>query len=297
MRNFRILESQLERFDNDRELHFKLAALHTFYNSLSLYEKGFYVPSIQQAVTTVDMCLKLRLWKKYRIYYTDIHNLPWERILEWFPEKERFGAVLANLREVKELHDAFGDYMEIVEDDPSLLAATSPREDSPPAFQDYMLKEKANYQQLMDACERVLRLVDSALPVILDFSEPSALELETTPRLYIEALNARDYEKLMSLFTDDSVVEAPEGRFAGIQEVRKFYEEVLPERYSELRLLAIEITATPGGAKVKGTIKGRTTRGRWFANVKFEDRFQLADGKIRGLVVGPDLEALGMLES
>src|SRR3989338_6315996 len=72
-----------------REDSYKRAVLHTYDAAIHLYNDGYYPAAIQSAHSCADMAVKLYLWKKHLVNYTDYHNLPMVRILNWMPKAEQ----------------------------------------------------------------------------------------------------------------------------------------------------------------------------------------------------------------
>lgn len=161
-----------------REDSYKRAVLHTYDAAIHLHNGGYYAAAIQNMHWCADMAVKLYLWKKHLVNYTDYHNLPMVRILNWIPQKqnleteeekntkEKVEQAIAQLRELHEIYEQFGDYMEMVEEYPEHLSGTEKND-----LFDEEYKNTKNNLDIEVAAKKGIFLLDSALLVLLDFQK------------------------------------------------------------------------------------------------------------------------------
>jgi ketosteroid isomerase-like protein len=101
-----------------------------------------------------------------------------------------------------------------------------------------------------------------------------ALEPEDLSRLFVERVNARDVEGLVTLYEADAVLATPGGCVVrGESEIRRFYAELTAsrprfppgEQHPALRLgeLALTSTLLPGGAGATAEVARRQPDGSW----------------------------------
>lgn len=145
-----------------REDSYKKAVLHSYNAAVHLYNDGYYTAAIQNVHWCADMAVKLFLWKKHLANYSDYHNLPMHRILNWFPN-ETMQETITNLRKLHEIYEEFGDYMEMVEDNPEHLFSTEK--------QSIFQEKTKNILEIKDAAKRAILLIDKSLSVLLDFEK------------------------------------------------------------------------------------------------------------------------------
>ncbi len=150
-----------------REDSYKKAVLHSYNAAIHLYTDGYYTASVQNCHWCADMAVKLYLWKKHLVNYTDYHNLPMVRILNWIPQKERIKIVIANLRQLHELFEQFGNYMEMVEEYPEHLFGAE-KEDLFGQLSDVQ-KKPEELEKIKEGAKKAVLLIDEALVVLLDF--------------------------------------------------------------------------------------------------------------------------------
>lgn len=149
-----------------REDSYKKAVLHSYNAAVHLYLDGYYPASVQNAHWCADMAVKLYLWKKHLVNYTDYHNLPMVRILNWMPKQEEMKQVLVDLRELHHLYEQFGDYMEMVEEYPGHLFGTEKIT--------LFSEQEANGQEkqkIQAGAKNALLLLDRNLPRLLNFDK------------------------------------------------------------------------------------------------------------------------------
>lgn len=107
-----------------REDSYKKAVMHSYNAAIHLFNEGYYPAAIQNIHICADMAVKLFLWKKHLVNYTDYHNLPMVRMLHWLPQQEEMKQTITDLRRLHQLYEQFGDYMEMVEEYPEHLFST-----------------------------------------------------------------------------------------------------------------------------------------------------------------------------
>lgn len=149
-----------------REDSYKKAVLHSYNAAVHLYNDGYYTAAVQNAHWCADMAVKLFLWKKHLVNYTDYHNLPMSRILNWMPQEEKnqqLQKTIAALKELAALYEQFGNYGEMVEEHPEHLFSIEKQD---------LFQEKAkNLPEIKEAAKKAVLLIDSALPVLLNFEK------------------------------------------------------------------------------------------------------------------------------
>lgn len=145
-----------------REDSYKKAVLHSYNAAVHLYLDGYYPASVQNAHSCADMAVKLFLWKKHLVNYTDYHNLPMVRILNWMPKQDEMKQTLADLRELHSLYEQFGDYREMVEEYPGHLFG-APKQD--------LFQENIDVKRIQEGAKKALLLLDTNLPHLLDFDK------------------------------------------------------------------------------------------------------------------------------
>ncbi|MBI5073293.1 hypothetical protein HZA99_05745 [Candidatus Woesearchaeota archaeon] len=162
-----------------REDSYKRAVLHTYDAAIHLYNDGYYPAANQNCHWCADMAVKLYLWKKHLVNYTDYHNLPMARILNWMPQKEKaeteeekitaekIKQAIVLLRELHELYEQFGDYMEMVEEYPEHLFGTAKND----LFDEKIKPKNKEINKIQQAARKAILLIDTALPVLLDFEK------------------------------------------------------------------------------------------------------------------------------
>ena len=153
-----------------REDSYKRAVLHTYDAAIHLYNDGYYPAAVQSAHWCADMAVKLYLWKKHLVNYTDYHNLPMVRILNWMPTPKNEGAekmqqTIDALKELHNLYEQFADYMEMVEDYPEHLFGT----EKETFFSQLEKKNQDSLLKIQAAARKAISLIDNALPILLDF--------------------------------------------------------------------------------------------------------------------------------
>ena len=144
-----------------REDSYKRAVLHSYNAAIHLYLDGYYPAAVQNAHWCADMAVKLFLWKRHLVNYTDYHNLPMVRILNWMPKQEEMKQTIDHLRELHSLYDQFGDYMEMVEEYPEHLFGT--------AKTDLFVEKIENIPAIKEGAKKAISLLDTSLPQLLDF--------------------------------------------------------------------------------------------------------------------------------
>ena len=149
-----------------REDSYKRAVLHSYNAAVHLYLDGYYPAAVQNAHWCADMAVKLFLWKKHLVNYTDYHNLPMVRILNWMPKQEEMKQTIDNLRELHSLYEQFGDYMEMVEEYPQHLFGTEK--------QDLFVEKIENVPAIKEGARKAILLLDISLPHLLDFEQKNA---------------------------------------------------------------------------------------------------------------------------
>ena len=145
-----------------REDSYKKAVLHSYNAAIHLYLDGYYPAAVQNAHWCADMAVKLYLWKKHLVNYTDYHNLPMVRILNWMPKQDEVKQIIDNLRELHSLYEQFGDYMEMVEEYPDHLFGTVKKD---------LFQEDVDIKNIQDGAKKALILLDTSLPQLLDFDK------------------------------------------------------------------------------------------------------------------------------
>lgn len=150
------------KFVNEiREDSYKRAVLHTYNAAIHLYNDGYYPAAVQNCHWCADMAVKLYLWKKHLVNYTDYHNLPMARILNWIPKQEAMNETIEQLKQLHELYEQFGDYMEMVEEYPEHLFSTEK--------QDLFQEKNEKIKEIQQGAHKAVLLIDSALLKLLDF--------------------------------------------------------------------------------------------------------------------------------
>jgi hypothetical protein len=153
----------LKLVNEKQEDAYKAAVMHSYNAAIHLYKDGYYGSAIREVHWCADMAVKLFLWKKHMANYSDNHNLPMHRILNWFPDDagENMKHVVVDLKQVHQLFEQFGNYMEMVEEHQGHL---------------YSTKEHALFDVTVDNKDAVLHgakeaivLVDRSLVTLLDF--------------------------------------------------------------------------------------------------------------------------------
>jgi hypothetical protein len=144
-----------------REDSYKKAVLHSYNAAVHLYLDGYYPAAIQNAHWCADMAVKLFLWKKHLVNYTDYHNLPMVRILNWMPQQEEMKHVIENLRELHKLYEQFGDYMEMVEEYPEHLFGSEKK--------DLFQEEGKDITRIKEGAKNAILLLDISLLILLAF--------------------------------------------------------------------------------------------------------------------------------
>jgi hypothetical protein len=134
--------------------------LHSYNAAVHLYLDGYYTAAIQNAHWCANMAVKLFLWKKHLANYSDYHNLPMHRILNWFPN-ETMHETITNLRKLHELYEQFGDYMEMVEEHPEHLYSTEKHD----LFQETI----TNKEKVKQGAKEAIILLDKSLPALVNF--------------------------------------------------------------------------------------------------------------------------------
>ncbi len=150
-----------------REDSYKKAVLHSYNATVHLYIDGYYPAAVQNAHWCADMAVKLFLWKKHLVNYTDYHNLPMVRILNWMPKQEEMKQVIDNLRELHALYEQFGDYMEMVEEYPEHLFGTAKKD----LFQEEISDSDLHLNNIKEGAKKAIILLDTSLPQLLDFDK------------------------------------------------------------------------------------------------------------------------------
>ena len=145
-----------------REDSYKRAVLHSYNAAVHLYLDGYYPAAVQNAHWCADMAVKLYLWKKHLVNYTDYHNLPMVRILNWMPKQEEMKQTIDNLRELHSLYEQFGDYMEMVEEYPDHLFGTAKTD---------LFHDDVDIAKIKDGAKKAILLLDTSLPHLLDFDK------------------------------------------------------------------------------------------------------------------------------
>lgn len=148
-----------------REDSYKRAVIHTYDAAIHLCNDGYYPAAIQSAHWCADMAVKLYLWKKHLVNYTDYHNLPMVRILNWMPKQDEMKETINQLRQLHEIYEQFGDYMEMVEDYPEHLFGTEQDD----LFDEKTKPKNKEIRKIQQAARKAILLIDSALVVLLDF--------------------------------------------------------------------------------------------------------------------------------
>ncbi len=146
-----------------REDSYKKAVLHSYNAAVHLYLDGYYPAAVQNAHWCADMAVKLFLWKKHLVNYTDYHNLPMVRILNWMPKQEEMKQIIDNLRQLHKLYEQFGDYMEMVEEYPEHLFGTEKND----LFQEEIADQ--NVTKSKEGAKKAIVLLDISLPELLRF--------------------------------------------------------------------------------------------------------------------------------
>lgn len=144
-----------------REDSYKKAVLHTYNAAINLYNDGYYPAAVQNAHWCADMAVKLYLWKKHLVNYTDYHNLPMVRILNWMPKQEAVQETITQLRELHALYEQFGDYMEMVEEYPQHLFSTEK--------DDLFQEQNEKIKEIEQGARKAVLLIDTALLTLLEF--------------------------------------------------------------------------------------------------------------------------------
>src|SRR3989338_4848968 len=106
------------------------------------------------------MAVKLYLWKKHLVNYTDYHNLQMVRILNWMPKQEEMKQTIDNLRALHSLYEQFVDYMEMVEEYPDHLFCTAKTD---------LFQENIDPKKMQEGAKQAILLLDTSLPQLLDF--------------------------------------------------------------------------------------------------------------------------------
>lgn len=148
-----------------REDSYKKAVLHSYNAAIHLYLDGYYPAAVQNAHWCADMAVKLYLWKKHLVNYTDYHNLPMVRILNWMPKQEEMKQTIDDLRKLHRLYDQFGNYMEMVEEYPEHLFGTTKGD----LFQNEM--REVDIKKSKEGARNALILLDTSLPQLLNFEK------------------------------------------------------------------------------------------------------------------------------
>ncbi len=143
-----------------REDSYKKAVLHSYNAAIHLYLDGYYTAAVQNAHWCADMAVKLFLWKKHLANYSDYHNLPMHRILNWFPN-ETMHETITDLRKLHEIYEQFGDYMEMVEEHPEHLYSIEKQE----LFQE----QTKNKEKVKQGVKEAIILLDKSLPALIAF--------------------------------------------------------------------------------------------------------------------------------
>ena len=146
-----------------REDSYKKAVLHSYNTAIHLYLDGYYPAAVQNAHWCADMAVKLFLWKKHLVNYTDYHNLPMVRILNWMPKQEEMKHVIDNLRELHALYEQFGNYIEMVEEYPDNLFGTLKN--------DLFQEDVVDLKKIKEGAKHAIILLDTSLPQLLDFDK------------------------------------------------------------------------------------------------------------------------------
>lgn len=154
-----------------REDSYKKAVLHSYNAAIHLYNDGYYTAAVQNAHWCADMAVKLFLWKKHLVNYTDYHNLPMERILNWMPKQEEMQQTIADLRQLHDLYEQFGNYMEMVEEFPEHLFSTEKQDIFQEIFQKNNQEKEKDISKIKAAAKKAVLLIDSALLILLDFEK------------------------------------------------------------------------------------------------------------------------------
>lgn len=154
-----------------REDSYKRAVLHTYDAAVHLYTDGYYAAAVQNAHWCADMAVKLYLWKKHLVNYTDYHNLPMVRILNWMPKQEEMKEIIEKLRQLHTLYEQFGDYMVMVEEYPDHLFGTAQDNlfSEEEKWKNINQKDNKSIYETQQAARKAVLLIDSALLVLLDF--------------------------------------------------------------------------------------------------------------------------------
>jgi len=141
-----------------QEAAYKKAVMHAYNLTIHLYYDAYYATAIREALNCADMAVKLFLWKKHMANYSDYHNLPMHRILNWFPDKTMEQTV-ADLRKLHTIYEQFGNYMEMVEEYPEHLYSTPTN--------DIFDEEVINHEALKQAAKEALCILDASLVILL----------------------------------------------------------------------------------------------------------------------------------
>lgn len=166
-----ILEAAQGKHENERELAFKRAVQRLFYNGLALYVEGFYNPTMRQLVDCSFLALLLYMWKKQRISYTDLHNLPFHRVLEWFPLKEEVPIAMEELEKVTRLDERYGDYMEVIEDNTDYIQGVGPNRMDLPVYASSIVPDVKMVGEFQAVAKEMIQRVDRSLVDLMEHLE------------------------------------------------------------------------------------------------------------------------------
>jgi uncharacterized protein (TIGR02246 family) len=119
------------------------------------------------------------------------------------------------------------------------------------------------------------------------------LEIERLARIYWDAEESRDTDRILSMFQRDAIWRGPGRRSVGHEEIRGFYEESVAG-YPELEVRITETLGSSERAAVEWCAALTDTEGR-FHELHGVNLMQARDGKIAELTTYFDPEELSHL--
>ncbi|PIN79714.1 hypothetical protein COV16_02815 [Candidatus Woesearchaeota archaeon CG10_big_fil_rev_8_21_14_0_10_34_8] len=151
--------NQLENSGEKQEDGFKKAVKCSYNSAVNLFNDEYYGVAIRESLLCADMAVKLFLWKKHMANYSDYHNLPMHRILNWFPD-ETMHDLISDLKKMHELYEEYGDYMEMVEEYTENLYSRD---------KGFLDVDNNNVENIKKAARDVIILLDKCLVRLLRF--------------------------------------------------------------------------------------------------------------------------------
>jgi ketosteroid isomerase-like protein len=96
-----------------------------------------------------------------------------------------------------------------------------------------------------------------------------------------EALMAGDREKALSFFTDNAVLEAPEGKFTGKEEIRRYFDWT-NVRLPEVKFTEMNLVVDGNKASHEYIIEAKTSEG-WDVQAAAVANYDFVDGQVTAL--------------